>query len=31
MSKDGKTLKVFQAGRNAKGQKVKNVEVYDRQ
>jgi hypothetical protein len=31
VSKDGKTLTVFQAGKNAKGQKVKNVEVYDRQ
>jgi len=31
VSKDGKTLTGFQTGVNAKGQKVKNVEVYDRQ
>lgn len=31
VSKDGKTLTGFQTGRNAKGQKVKNLEVYDRQ
>jgi hypothetical protein len=31
VSKDGKTLTVTQTGVNAKGQKVKNVEVYERQ
>ena len=31
VSKDGKTLTGFQTGVNAKGQKVKNKEVYDRQ
>ena len=31
VSKDGRTLTVFQTGMNAKGQKVKNKEVYDRQ
>ena len=31
VSKDGKTLTGFQTGVNEKGQKVKNVEVYDRQ
>jgi hypothetical protein len=31
VSKDGKTLTISQTGMNAKGQKVKNKEVYDRQ
>ena len=31
VSKDGKTLTISQMGVNEKGQKVKNVEVYDRQ
>jgi hypothetical protein len=31
VSKDGKILTISQMGVNEKGQKVKNVEVYDRQ